>query len=123
MVWGALYDVLNDIYLYYPPLRRQLNWIAGVADDEAGKRKYAAFTLQGLLDRIRCPVLITHGAGDRMVPLASAERTYRELVNVADKTLRVYDIDEGGAEHCSMDNWSQVIPYQADWLMDRLHAI
>jgi hypothetical protein len=67
-------------------------------------------------------VLITHGVGDRMVPVAAAQRTYDELVNVKDKTLRLYDIDEGGAEHCSMDNWSQVIPYQADWLKDRLFA-
>jgi dipeptidyl aminopeptidase/acylaminoacyl peptidase len=119
VVWGALYDVLNDIYLHYPELRHQLNWIAGV-DDSQGKAKYAKFTLAGLLDRIRCPVLITHGARDRMVPLSSAQRTYDELVNVTDRTLRVYDIDEGGAEHCNMDNWSQVIPYQADWLMDRL---
>ena len=57
-----------------------------------------------------------------MVPLSSAQRTYGELVNVTDKTLRLYDIDEGGAEHCNMDNWSQVIPYQADWLMDRLSS-
>lgn len=120
VAWGALYDVLNDIYLEYPPLRRQLNWIAGARDDEDGKRKYAAFTLNGLLDRIRCPVLITHGARDRMVPLACAQRTYDELINVKDKTLRIYDLEEGGAEHCNMDNWSQLIPYQADWLKDRL---
>jgi dipeptidyl aminopeptidase/acylaminoacyl peptidase len=120
VVWGALYDILNDIYLPYTPLRHQLNWIAGVKNEEEGRQKYAAFTLEGLLKNIRCPVLITHGVGDRMVPLSSAQRTYGELVNVTDKTLRLYDIDEGGAEHCNMDNWSQVIPYQSDWLMDRL---
>jgi dipeptidyl aminopeptidase/acylaminoacyl peptidase len=120
VAWGALYDVYEDIYVHYPPLREQLNWIAGVKDSEEGARKYKAFTLEGLLQNIRCPVLITHGSGDRMVPAAAAHRTYDELVNVKDKTLRVYDIDEGGAEHCNMDNWSQVIPYQADWLMDRL---
>ena len=119
VAWGALYDVLNDLYLYYPPLRPQLRWISGCKSDEEAREKYAAFTLKGLLHRVRCPVLITHGAWDRMVPLASATRTLDELI-VSDKTLRVYDDTEGGAEHCSMDNWSQVIPYQVDWLLDRL---
>jgi hypothetical protein len=55
-----------------------------------------------------------------MVPLSSAQRTFDELT-VADKELRLFDEAEGGAEHCSMDNWSQVIPYQVDWLLDRLN--
>lgn len=120
VAWGALYDVYEDIYAHYPPLREQLNWIAGVKDAEEGARKYKEFTLKGQLHKIKCPVLITHGKGDRMVPLSAAQRTYDELVNVKDKTLRVYDIEEGGSEHCNMDNWSQVIPYQADWMVDRL---
>jgi dienelactone hydrolase len=120
VAWGALYDVLNDLYLYYPPLRPQLRWIAGCASDEEARDHYKSFTLRGLLHRIRCPVLITHGVWDRMVPLASAQRTFDELT-VSDKALRLYDDQEGGAEHCSMDNWAQVIPYQVDWLLDRLH--
>jgi dienelactone hydrolase len=120
VAWGALYDVLNDLYLYYPPLQPQLRWIAGCASDAEARDRYKSFTLRGLLHRIRCPVLITHGVRDRMVPLASAQRTFDEL-NVSDKALRLYDDQEGGAEHCSMDNWSQVIPYQVDWLLDRLH--
>jgi dienelactone hydrolase len=119
VAWGALYDVLEDLYLYYPPLQPQLRWIAGCASDEEARDRYKSFTLQGLLHRIGCPVLITHGVWDRMVPLASAQRTFDEL-DVSDKALRLYDDQEGGAEHCSMDNWSQVIPYQVDWLLDRL---
>jgi dipeptidyl aminopeptidase/acylaminoacyl peptidase len=119
VVWGALYDVLQDLYVSYPPIQHQLRWIGGCATDEEARAHYAAFTLEGCLSEIRCPVLITHGIGDRMVPLASAQRTFDEL-KVADKTLRLYDYNEGGAEHCSMDNWSQVIPYQVDWLLDRL---
>lgn len=119
--WGALYNVLTDLYDYYPPLRDQLRWIGGCETDEEARTKYAAFTLEGLLPQIKCPVLITHGERDRMVPLSSAYRTLDEL-QVSDKELRIYGDDEGGAEHCSMDNWSQVIPYQVDWLLDRLNA-
>jgi len=122
VAWGALYDVLHDLYDYYPPLHNQLNWIVGAKTNAEAREKYAKFTLEGLLPEVRCPMLITHGVADRMVPLASAQRTFDELT-VADKELRLYDRDEGGAEHCSMDNWSQVIPYQADWLLDRLFAL
>ena len=121
VAWGALYDVLNDLYEYYPPLRHQLNWIVGARSDEEAREKYSRFTLKGVLDKVRCPMLVTHGVADRMVPLSSAQRTYDEL-KVKDKELRVYDRAEGGAEHCSMDNWTQVIPYQVDWLLDRLQA-
>lgn len=117
--WGGLYDVGTDLYDYYPPLREQLRWIGGCETDAEAREKYAAFTLEGLLANIRCPVLITHGKRDRMVPLSSAQRTFDEL-SVADKELRIYGDEEGGAEHCSMDNWSQVIPYQVDWLLDRV---
>jgi dienelactone hydrolase len=117
--WGALYDVGTDLYGYYPPLREQLRWIGGCKTDAEAREKYASFSLSGLLGRIKCPVLITHGERDRMVPLSSAQRTFDEL-EVADKELRIYGDKEGGAEHCSMDNWSQVIPFQIDWLLDRI---
>src|SRR5262249_32200851 len=46
VAWGALYDVLNDLYLHYPPLRAQLIWIAQAANDEQARRIYAKFTLK-----------------------------------------------------------------------------
>jgi hypothetical protein len=34
--------------------------------------------------------------------------------------LRIYDDDTGGAGHCSVDNWTQIVAYQIDWLLDRM---
>lgn len=119
-VWGGLYNVGSDLYDHYPPIREQLRWIGGCASDEEAREKYADFDLSGVAEKIRCPVLITHGELDRMVPLSSARRTF-EALTVSDKELRIYSQAEGGAEHCSMDNWAQVIPYQIDWLLDRLN--
>jgi len=118
-VWGALYDVLGDLYDPYPPLHEQLQWISGTSSHEEARDKLAAFTLDGLLGQIECPVLVTHGARDHMVPAASAQRIYDEL-RVDDKELRIYDDDTGGSGHCSVDNWTQVVAYQIDWLLDRL---
>ena len=64
-------------------------------------------------------MLISHGVWDSKVRLSAAHRTFDELT-VKDKELRLYEDSEGGAEHCSIDNWSQTIPYQVDWLLDRL---
>jgi dipeptidyl aminopeptidase/acylaminoacyl peptidase len=120
VAWGANYDVYEDAFLYYHPHRQHRMNIAGAKTLEDAKRIYSAFTLKGILKNVQCPVLITHGTHDRMVRPEAAQKVFDDLV-VEDKTLRYYDFDEGGAEHCSMENWGQVIPYQVDWLLDRLH--
>jgi len=119
VVWGALYSVLDDLYDIYPPLHRQLQWIGGCKSHEEAREKFAAFTLEGLLKNVKCPVLVTHGARDHMVPASSAQRLYDELP-VKDKELRIYDDETGGSGHCSVDNWTQVVAYQIDWILDRL---
>jgi dipeptidyl aminopeptidase/acylaminoacyl peptidase len=119
VAWGAMYSVLDDLWRCYPPLRRQLVWITGSKDEAEAQAKLRAFTLEGILDRVRIPALITHGVNDEMVPFASAQRTYDEIAS-NDKTLRPYTVEEGGDTHINIDNWSQVVPVMADWLAERL---
>lgn len=119
VAWGAMYSVYDDLWRHYPPLRRQLVWITGSRDEAEAEKKLRAFTLAGILHRVRIPALITHGVNDEMVPVASAERTYREIA-ATDKTLRVYTPEEGGDTHINIDNWSQVGPVMADWLRTKL---
>jgi len=119
VVWGALYDVLGDLYDPYPPLHEQLQWISGTKSDEEAREYLKNFTLKGKLGNVRCPMLVTHGARDHMVPASSAERLFNEL-KVKDKTLRIYDDETGGSGHCSVDNWTQVVAYQIDWTLDKL---
>jgi dipeptidyl aminopeptidase/acylaminoacyl peptidase len=119
VAWGAMYSVYEDLWKHYLPLRRQLVWITGSKDEAEAEKKLRRFTLEGILDRIRIPALITHGVNDEMVPVASAERTYRELAS-ADKTLRVYTPEDGGDTHINIDNWCQVVPVMADWLRRKL---
>ena len=119
VVWGALYDVLADLYDPYPPLHEQLQWITGTKSDKEARAYLADFNLKGKLANITCPMLVTHGARDHMVPASSAQRLFDEIP-VKDKTLRLYDDEVGGSGHCSVDNWTQVVAYQIDWLLDRL---
>jgi dipeptidyl aminopeptidase/acylaminoacyl peptidase len=119
VAWGAMYSVYEDLWVHYPPLRRQLVWITGSRDEAQAQAKLRAFTLEGILYRVRMPVLITHGVNDEMVLVSSAERTYREVAS-ADKTLRLYTPEDGGDTHINIDNWSQVVPVMADWLRSKL---
>lgn len=121
VAWGAMYCVYDDLWRCYPPLRRQLVWITGARNELEAQDRLKAFTLEGILAGVRCPVLITHGVNDEMVPVASAHRTYAEIAS-ADKTLRLYTPEESGDTHINIDNWSQAIPVMADWLSERLSA-
>ena len=122
VAWGAMYSVYEDLWVHYPALRRQLVWISGARDDVEAQAKLRAFTLQGLLHRVRMPALITHGVNDEMVPVESARRTYAEIAS-ADNTLRLYTPEDGGDTHINIDNWSQVVPVMADWLVERLSRV
>ena len=119
VVWGAMYSIYEDLWQHYPPLRPQLRWITGSKDDADAATKLSTFTLKGLLENVRTPVLIVHGAKDEMVPLDSAQRTFNEL-RISDKQLHIYRANDGGERHINIDNWSQVIPSMADWLVERL---
>jgi dipeptidyl aminopeptidase/acylaminoacyl peptidase len=79
-------------------------------------------TLQGVADRITCPLLVIHGENDRQVPLWHAERTVAEAVNSPDAELKVNRLADGGAEHCGADNSTIVVDYMTDWVADRLHG-
>jgi fermentation-respiration switch protein FrsA (DUF1100 family) len=56
-----------------------------------------------------------HGANDRIVPVAEA-RTLYERIGSKKKTLKIYTEDDGGAEHCQVDDRPMGIDYMADWV-------
>jgi fermentation-respiration switch protein FrsA (DUF1100 family) len=77
-------------------------------------------TLEGIADRITCPLLVVHGERDRQVPIAQAEQTVRAAVNSPRAELRVFTQAEGGAEHVSGDLFSPTIDFIADWVAEVL---
>ena len=76
--------------------------------------------LNGHLDRIRVPFLVTHGASDRQIPLAYAQQTYEQLVNSPKRELKIFTPREGGVEHVGADNMSFESEYIADWFAEQL---
>jgi dienelactone hydrolase len=129
VAWGARWDnsgshgrILRD-----PNAARSITgWIDhalayyGARTTEEAYEKICRMTLEGVADRITCPLLVVHGAADRQVPLEQAERTVREAVNSPRAELRIFTAREGGAEHVGGDLFSPTIDYIADWTADVL---
>lgn len=96
--------------------RAHLRHVTGAVTDEEAVASYERRSLEGILDKVTVPLLISHGENDRQVPLWHAERTIAEATNSPSAELRVFSIAEGSAEHCGLDNASMQGDYVFDWL-------
>jgi esterase/lipase len=94
----------------------QFRWVVGAPDDAAALDIAKKFTLEGIAQQIECPVLILHGENDRIVPLQAAKTLY-EKVGAKNKILKIFTAEEGGAEHCQVDNRQLGIDYVGDWIL------
>ena len=94
----------------------QFRWVAGAPDNETALEWAKKFTLEGVADKVQCPILILHGENDRVVPLAEAKKLY-ERVGSKNKTLKIFTEAETGAEHCQVDNRQLGVDFIGDWLL------
>ena len=92
----------------------QFQWILGLSDPDAALERAKQFSLAGVAGRIACPVLITHGQNDRVVPVQAAHDLYAALKSP--RTLKIFTPEEGGAEHCQVDDRPLGMTFIADWL-------
>jgi dienelactone hydrolase len=129
VAWGANYDfgkrfrsrvAGKGTQKSVPHVLEHVKWVLGVDSIEECQRIADGFTLDGILDRIRVPILVTHGEGDRQIPLADAHKTYEGCVNSPRRDLRIFTAAEGGEQHCSIGNMSLATNYMADWISEVL---
>jgi dipeptidyl aminopeptidase/acylaminoacyl peptidase len=97
----------------------QFRWVVGAPDNDTALEWAKRFTLEGVADKIECPVLILHGENDRIVPLKEAKTLY-ERIGSKRKELKIYTAEEGGAEHCQVDHRQAGVDYVADWLLENM---
>lgn len=97
----------------------QFQWVVGAADADAGIEVAKRFTLKDVAHQITMPFLITHGANDRVVPVENAQKLY-DAVGAKRKTLRIFNAEDGGAEHAHVDNRQVGVDFVADWIAANL---
>ena len=94
-------------------------WVFGVKSRAEAMKKLEGFRLDGIVQKMKCPFLLLHGAGDEQIPLAVAEKCFA-AVGSKDKTLKVFTREEGGFHHCQVDNVTIGTNYMWDWAADVL---
>lgn len=93
-------------------------WVWGASTIEEFLEISQPVTLDGVLDRVRVPFLVTHGKHDRQIKLEYAHQTYDQLVNSPQRELKIFDERTGGVEHSTADNMANSRDYIADWIAE-----
>ena len=130
VAWGAIYDYGQCVAdriggkgePSVPGYAEHVNWVFGGETIEDTMKIVRQMTLEGIAEKITCPLLIVHGENDRQVPLWHAERTYEKAVNSPGRELKICRLADGGAEHCGADNSTLVVDYMTDWVAEKLGA-
>ena len=128
VVWGANHDwrdvqhkrLEREGSLPVPHYWAHVCWVWGAKDIDDFLRIAEDVHLDGVLDRIRVPFLVTHGEKDSQIPVHWAHRTYDQLVNSPKRELKIFTEREGGVQHSSFDNSANAGAYIADWVAETL---
>ncbi|MES2260891.1 MAG: alpha/beta fold hydrolase [Pseudomonadota bacterium] len=103
-----------------PHYWEHVRWVFGADDMEQFMDKARHMCLDGVLDGIRVPFLVTHGEQDRQIPVEYAHQTYDQLVNSPKRELKIFTDKEGGVHHVSLDNMANAGAFIADWIAENL---
>ncbi|MCP3729900.1 esterase FrsA [Sphingomonas sp. MG17] len=95
-------------------------WVFGASDMDDFLEKTKDMNLNGHLDRIKVPFLVTHGVQDRQISKDYADQSYDQLINSPRRELKWFTPREGGVEHVGADNHAFAIDYIADWFAETL---
>ena len=130
VVWGANHD-WRDVQkrrleregdLPVPHYWAHVCWVWGAKDTQDFMRIAEDVHLDGVVERIKVPFLVTHGEKDSQIPLKWAHRTYEQLVNSPKRELKIFTDREGGVQHSSFDNSINAGHYIADWVAETLNS-
>ncbi len=95
-------------------------WVFGAKNMADFEAKSRGMNLNGVLDKIKVPFLVTHGARDRQISVDYAHQSYNQLTNSPRRELKIFTDREGGVEHVGADNMSFGRDYIADWFAETL---
>ncbi len=101
--WDALNPLTKGGYVFYTKS----------TDESDAKRKAYTLNLEGILSLVTQPLLVIHGAKDRLFPVAHAERIAREAPNA-----KLVVFPDGN--HVCNNIAYKYRPLMADWLREQL---
>ncbi|MEO9462388.1 MAG: alpha/beta fold hydrolase [Marinomonas sp.] len=99
-----------------------VHWAFGASDQDDFLEKSSTMNLNGHMDRITAPFLVTHGAGDRQISPKYADDLYDQLVNSKRREKVIFTDREGGVEHVGADNMAYGRDLLSDWFDETLKA-
>src|ERR1700675_1405204 len=101
-----------------PHYWEQVMWVFGKADIGSFMAWAPSMCLDGVVDKITVPFLVTHGSGDRQIPIEFAHQSYEQAVNSPKRELRIFTPDDYAIEHCEADNGTVGCDYIGDWIAE-----
>lgn len=98
-------------------------WVFGKESREEFLTWAPSMDLTGVIEGLRCPLLVTHGAGDRQIPVEFARQTYDQAVNAASRELVIAGPEAFEVEHCGADNGTFLRDLLADWMAETFRSM
>lgn len=128
VAWGANYDwgglqkrrLAREGDRPVPHYWDHVQWVFGKETLDDFMAFAPLMTLEGVVEKITVPVLVTHGEDDSQIPIELAHAQYEHAVNSPDRELRIFTRDEGGSLHCSADHMAVATSFISDWVAQRL---
>ncbi|WP_418316110.1 alpha/beta hydrolase family protein [Piscinibacter sakaiensis] len=128
VVWGANHDwrdvqkrrLEKEGSFPVPHYWSHVCWVWGAKDIDDFMKIAENVHLDGVVEKIKVPFLVTHGEKDSQIPLKWAHRTYEQLTNSPKRELKIFTDREGGVQHSSFDNSINAGQYIADWVAETL---
>jgi len=96
------------------PAPTMIMW--GYDDVDTFIKAAEAVNLNGGVEQITCPFLITHGENDRQINVSYAHQSYEQAIKSLKHTLRIFTPKEGATEHVGLDHLPHVGAFTADWI-------
>lgn len=128
LAWGALYGIapsrdggsgssgMNGLDA------RTTAWFFGSGSAEEVARKAAGFTLAPVIGDLACDLVVFHGAADMQVPVAQARQVVAEATAARSSELHIYTAEDGGEQHCHLDNVGTALGHMTDRVAALLHS-
>lgn len=124
-VWGKRQRerIANEGENPVPHYWDHVMWVFGIDDRDAFLDYADKISLDGEVEKIRVPFLITHGANDRQIPAFNAQLSYDQAVNSPRRHMRLFTARDFEVEHCGADNGTGMRDYIADWCAESFAAM